>query len=291
MKKFHKTVFKKKAVDLLKVKANQNFIDCTAGEGGHVEEIIKRNGPEGEVLAFEWDKKMYERLLPEVSERVHLVNKSYIFLEETVDSLDFGPVSGIILDLGMSTWHIKKSGRGFSFQKDEPLDMRYDSNLLLTAEEIINNWKKKDIEKIIRDYSDERYAKEIAEEIIRSRPLKTTGQLVEVIKRCTPENYEQGRIHPATRTFQALRITVNAEINNLKEVLPQASRILEKEGKIVVISFHYLEDEEVENFIKKAEGIREVKKVTPSERDIVKNPSSRSAILRVLKKVDEKEVS
>ncbi len=291
MKKFHKTVFKKKAVDLLKVKANQNFIDCTAGEGGHVEEIIKRNGPEGEVLAFEWDKKMYERLLPEVSERVHLVNKSYIFLEETVNSLDFGPVSGIILDLGMSTWHIKKSGRGFSFQKDEPLDMRYDSNLLLTAEEIINNWKKKDIEKIIRDYSDERYAKEIAEEIIRSRPLKTTGQLVEVIKRCTPENYERGRIHPATRTFQALRITVNAEINNLKEVLPQASRILEKEGKIVVISFHYLEDEEVENFIKKAEGIREVKKVTPSERDIVKNPSSRSAILRLLKKVDEKEVS
>ncbi len=275
----HITVLKKEAVDLLNVEKGKNFIDCTVGEGGHSREILKRNAPDGEVLGFEWDKKMYERLHP-LPERMNLVNKSYVFLKETVEELNFGPVSGVLMDLGMSTWHIKESGRGFSFQKDEPLDMRYDEDTLLTAYDIVNKWKVGDIERIIENYSDEKYAKTIAEKIASSRPIKTTGRLVELIKEVVPENYERGRINPATRTFQALRITVNAEINNLREALSQAKEIIVPGGRIVVISFHYLEDREVEKFFE-GSGLEQIARVTPAGGEIQENPSSRSAILRV----------
>ena len=288
MKKAHKTVLKSEAVDLLNVDSNQNFIDCTAGEGGHSREILDRNGPEGEVLAFEWDRRMYERLKEEKIDRLNLINKSYVFLREVVKEVDFGPVSGVLLDLGMSTWHIKESGKGFTFQDDEPLDMRYNTESLLTAKEVVNHWKEDNLKKIITDYSDERYAKEIAREIVRSRPLETTKDLVEAVKRAVPGDYEKGRIHPATRTFQAIRIVVNAELSNLREVLPQAFDVLEPEGRIVVISFHYLEDEEVEKFFDNTEGLEVVKTVTPSDREVTENPSSRSAILRVAKKINDK---
>ena len=288
MKKAHTTVLKREAVDLLNVDSNQNFIDCTAGEGGHSREILKRNGPSGRVLAFEWDSKMYERLKKEGIERMDLVNKSYVFLREVVKERDFGPVSGILFDLGMSTWHIKESGKGFTFQEDEPLDMRYNTESLLTAKEVVNHWKEGNLERVISDYSDERYSEKIAKEIVRSRPLETTGDLVAAIKRAVPDNYEKGRIHPATRTFQSLRIVVNAELNNLREALPQAFEVLETGGKIVVISFHYLEDEEVEKFFKNKEGLEVVKTVTPSDREVTNNPSSRSAILRVAKKINDK---
>ncbi len=288
MKKAHTTVLKKEAVDLLEVKANQNFIDCTAGEGGHSREILKRNGPSGRVLGFEWDRRMYERLKGEKIERLELINKSYVFLREVVEERDFGPVSGVLFDLGMSTWHIKESGKGFTFQENEPLDMRYNTESLLTAKEVVNHWKEGSLGRIISDYSDERYSDQIAKEIVRSRPLETTGDLVKAIKRAVPKNYEKGRIHPATRTFQALRIVVNAELNNLREALPQAFEVLETGGKIVVISFHFLEDEEVEKFFKNKEGLKVVKAVTPSDQEVAANPSSRSAILRVAKKINDK---
>ncbi len=288
MKKAHKTVLKKEAIDLLEVDKDRNFIDCTAGEGGHIKEILKRNGPDGKVLAFEWDSKMYRRLKKEGIKRLKLVNKSYVFLREVVEDIGFKPVSGVLLDLGMSTWHIKKSGRGFSFRGDEPLDMRYNKRSLLTAKEVVNNWKEDNLKKVIKDYSNERYSEEIAKEIVRSRPLRTTGDLVKAIKRAVPGDYEKGRIHPATRTFQSLRIVVNAELNNLKEVLPQAFEVLKPGGKIVVISFHHLEDREVEKFFNQKEGLRQVDLVTPSKKEVTSNPSSRSAVLRVAKKIDDK---
>ncbi len=287
MKKAHTTVLKKEAVELLNVEPNQDFIDCTAGEGGHSREILKRNGPNGKVLAFEWDSRMYERLADQNIDRLKLINKSYVFLKEVVQDLGINP-AGVLLDLGMSTWHIKESGKGFTFQEDEPLDMRYNRESLLTAKEVVNHWKEGDLTNIIQKYSDEKYAKKIAMEVIRSRPLETTGDLVKAIRRAVPKNYERGRIHPATRTFQALRIVVNAELNNLREVLPQAFDVLEIGGRIVVISFHYLEDEEVERYFKKQEGLEVVKKVTPSDREVARNPSSRSAILRVAKKINDK---
>ncbi|MGM0439348.1 MAG: 16S rRNA (cytosine(1402)-N(4))-methyltransferase RsmH [Patescibacteria group bacterium] len=288
MEKAHTTVLKEKAVDLLEVDSNENFIDCTAGEGGHSKEILKRNGPNGKVLGFEWDRHMYDRLKKENIDRLELINKSYVFLKEVVENNNFKPVSGVLLDLGMSTWHIKESGKGFTFQEEEPLDMRYNTDSLLTAKEVVNHWKEDNLAKIIRDYSDERYSKEIAKEIVRSRPLETTKDLVKAIRRAVPNDYEKGRIHPATRTFQAIRIVVNAELNNLKEVLPQAFDVLEPGGRIVVISFHYLEDEEVERFFTKKEGLEVVKTVTPSDQEVTENPSSRSAILRVAKKINDK---
>ncbi len=287
MDKVHRTVLKKEAVDLLNVKNNRHFVDCTVGEGGHTEEILKRNGPRGKVLGFEWDKRMYERVRNRNLERLDLVNESYVFLKKTVEEKGFGPISGILLDLGMSTWHIKKSKKGFSFQGDEPLDMRYNTDSLLTAREIVNEWKKENLIKLIKNYSNERYAEKIVNRIIKSRPLKSTKELVEAIKKSVPDNYEKGRIHPATRTFQALRIAVNAEVQNLKEVLPQAFEVLKPGGKIVVISFHHLEGEEVENFFKKEEGLLSVAEVTPSKEEIKKNPSARSAVLRVAEKISK----
>lgn len=274
----HVTVLQKEAVDLLNIKPGENFIDCTVGEGGHSKAILKRNAPDGKILGFEWDKKMCERLDPPPA-RMTLVNESYVFLQKIVEDINFGPVSGVLMDLGMSSWHIQKSGRGFSFQKDEPLDMRYDQKTLLTAADIVNKWKVENIAKIINDYSDERYAQTIAEKIVSSRPITTTGELVKIIKKAVPANYERGRINPATRTFQALRITVNAEINNLKEGLSQAEAILVPGGRIVVISFHYLEDEEVEKFFEGSK-LKQIAQITPSKEEIQNNPSSRSAILR-----------
>lgn len=286
MKKTHIPVLKEEVIDYLQIEKNKNYVDCTVGEGGHAKEILKRNVPEGKVLGFEWDSKMYKRLKEENIERLELFNKSYVFLKRIVENNNFGPVSGLLLDLGMSTWHIKESGKGFTFQEDEPLDMRYNTDTLLTAKDIVNKWKKKDIKKIIEDYSDERYAEEITEKIVFERPLETTKDLVQVIKKALPKSYKRGKIHPATRTFQALRITVNAEINNIKEVLPQASEVVESGGRIVVISFHYLEDEEVEKFFKNRKELRVVTKkpVTPSGKEVAKNPSSRSALLRVAEK-------
>ncbi len=277
----HIPVLKEEVVDLLNVEKNKNFIDCTAGEGGHIKEILKKNAPSGRVLALEWDKEMYERLKDKNLERTILINESYTLLERVVEENDFRDVSGILLDLGMSSWHIKESGRGFSFLKDDPLDMRYDQDILLTAEEVVNKWREKEIEKIINDYSQERFSKEITKAIIANRPIKSSKELADIIREAVPENYERGRIDPATRTFQAIRIVVNLELENLKEALPKAEKILEKGGRLAVISFHSLEDEIVKDFLNSNLKVVTKKAITPSREEIRKNPSSRSAKLRV----------
>jgi len=213
-----------------------------------------------------------------------LVNDSYVNLAETVRKQRFKPVSGILFDLGFSSWHLEESGRGFSFEKNEPLDMRYNPENPLTAEKIVNNWSEREIEKILREYGEERFTKRIAREIIQERkikPIKTTFQLVETIKKSTPIWYHHRRIHPATRTFQALRIAVNDELNNLKKALPQAVEILEKDGRLAVISFHSLEDRIVKNFFRENLKILTKKPIRPSLEEIEINPRSRSAKLRV----------
>lgn len=282
----HIPVLKKEVIDLLKVEADNNYIDCTAGLGGHLKEILAHNG-EGEVLAFEWDTELYEKLQDKTLKRATIVNQSYVFLQKTVEELDFGPVSGVLFDLGLSMWHIKESQKGFTFQEDEPLDMRYNKDSLLTAKEIVNEWSQRDIQKIIKDYSNEKFASQIAEEIIASRPLKTTQELVKVVKKVVPNDYENGRIHPATRTFQALRIAVNAELYNLQEALPQAYKTIKVGGRLAVISFHHLEGEEVEKFFTNHKNLKVVTQqpITPEKEEINNNPSSRSAKLRVAEKI------
>ncbi|KFZ44630.1 16S rRNA methyltransferase, partial [Smithella sp. D17] len=191
---------------------------------------------------------------------------------------------GILLDVGMSSYHIDESKRGFSFQKNEPLLMNYSGNT--TAREIVNNYNVKELEKIIREYGEEKHAKKIAEQIIKNRPIDTTFQLIEIIKKGIPFNKE--KTHFATRTFQALRIEANKELENIENVLPQALEVLEKQGVMVVISFHSLEDRIIKNFFKsraKEVELLTKKPVLPDEEEIKSNPRARSAKLRAVKKI------
>ena len=300
----HISVLGKEAIQYLNPKPNENFVDCTFGWGGHTIEILKRNAPRGQVLAIELDPELLKCLRQEfkylLGKRLILVHGNFADFKKIVAKYQFRPVNGVLLDLGMSSWHIEKSGRGFTFQKDEPLLMRYDwetqnSELRtsLTAREIVNLWPEKEIAKILQEYGQEKFAKRIAKEIIKTRdkkPIETTFQLVEIIKRATPSRYHHQRIHFATRTFQALRIAVNDELENFKKVLGQALEVLEKKGRLVVISFHSLEDRILKNFFKKEKFKNNIKILTkkpviPSKSEIILNPRSRAAKLRACKKI------
>lgn len=288
----HKPVLEKEVLQYLNPQPNENFIDATIGEGGHAAAILKKIGPSGKVLGIDWDAEIVKK--NKSQDRLILVNDSYANLKKIVEENNFKPVQGILLDLGMSSWHLEESGRGFSFLKDEPLTMKYqtDSNGL-TAEKIVNEYSQEEIEKILREYGEEKFSRRIAGEIIKERkikPIKTTFQLVEVIRRATPLSYQHGKIHFATRTFQALRIAINGELDNLIKVLPQAIEILEKGGRLAVISFHSLEDRIVKNFFKdnkKKEVVKILTKkpVIASLEEIKNNPRSRSAKLRTAIKI------
>jgi 16S rRNA (cytosine1402-N4)-methyltransferase len=285
---FHKPVLLKEVIECLKVEKNKNYIDCTIGEGGHAIEILKKNGPRGKVLGIEIDPELYKKLKGEKLERLILVNDSYCNLEKIVKKLNFKKVAGILFDLGISSWHLEKSKRGFSFLREEPLDMRFDPNQSLTAEKILNEWSEREIEKILKDYGQEKFAKKISRMICKERkakPIKTTHQLVKILERATPVWYQRKRIHFATKTFQALRIAVNKELDNLKNALPKALEVLESEGRLAIISFHSLEDRIVKNFFKEnfKKGLIKIitkKPIRPSFEEIKKNPRSRSAKLR-----------
>ena len=290
----HIPVLQKEVLEYLDPKPNENFIDCTIGEAGHSLAILERNGPKGKVLGIEWDPELYKKLKKDfvrfdLTERVILVNDSYSNLRKIIERKNLGNFEGILFDLGISSWHLEESKRGFSFMREEPLIMRYDGKEnKLTAEKIVNHWSEKEIEKILEIYGEERFAKRIARKIFEERekrPIKTTFQLVEIIKKTVPGWYLRGRIHWATRTFQALRIAVNDELNNLKKALPQAMEILKKGGRLVVISFHSLEERIVKDFFRdqSQKGLLKIltkKPIRPGQKEIKINPRSRSAKLR-----------
>jgi len=288
----HIPVLQKEVLEYLNPKPNENFIDATVGEAGHTVAILEKNQPRGKVLGIEWDPELYKKLLKSDIDRLTLVNDSFVNLKEIVKRVKFRQLSGILFDLGLSSWHLEESGRGFSFLKNEPLDMRYNPQNSLTAEKIVNYWAASEIEKILKTYGEERFAPRIAETFVsfrRIKPIKTTLQLVEIIKKTVPSWYQHKKIHFATRTFQALRIAVNDELNNLEKTLPQAIEILKPGGRLVVISFHSLEDRIVKNFLKEKskENILKIltkKPIRPSGEEIIKNPRSRSAKLRAAQK-------
>lgn len=294
----HIPVLLKEAIYYLDPQPNENFIDATIGEGGHTAAILERNGPKGKVLGIEIDPELYKKLklcmakFPisnlQFSNRLILVNDSYANLEKIVKDNNFHRVKGIIFDLGMCSWHLESSGKGFSYQKDEPLDMRFDSRQDLTAAEIVNFWDIEKIEKILKEFGEEKYARRIALAIKEARKKEriiTSQQLVNLLRQTLPRNYDNSRIHFATRVFQALRIAVNNELENIEKGLNQALAILEPKGRIVVISFHSLEDRIVKNiFREKAKQnklkILTKKPITPSLEEIKDNSRSRSAKLR-----------
>jgi len=270
----HTPVLQKEIIQYLDVQPNRTYIDATFGMGGHSKAILDKGA---NVLAIEWDSEIVRKN----DLALTLVNDSYVNIKRIAGNMQ---PDGILFDLGMCSWHLESSGRGFSFLRDELLDMRFSSENTLTAEKIVNTWKEPDLVEMLKQYGEERYAKRIAREIVKNRMIRTTSHLADIIKRAVPKS----NIHPATRTFQALRIAVNDELNNLSRVLPDAVEILKNNGRLVVISFHSLEDRIVKRFIK-ASSLEPLfkKPITPSQGEISNNPRSRSAKLRAAVKIYE----
>jgi len=297
MEKIHIPVLKKEVIEYLVPKRNENFVDCTFGEGGHTIEILKRTEPRGKVLAIEVDPDLYKKgkiLEKKFKGRLILKKGNFSELKKIVKEAKIERICGILFDLGISLWHIEKSKRGFSFLRDEPLIMRYDKDLTkLTAIDILNKYPERKIEEILKNFGQERYAKKIARQICKVRKkerIETTFQLVEIVKRAVPKFYLKRKLHFATKTFLALRIFINEELENLKKGLSQSLEILEKRGRLVVISFHSLEDKIVKDFFKKKskEGKLEIltkKPISPKIQEILKNKRARSAKLRAAKKL------
>ncbi len=294
----HIPVLKKEVLKSLDPKPNENFIDATFGSGGHTLLILEKNGPKGKVLGIEWDPELLKITKSKIKnkefkKRLILAQGNFADLKEIARKNNFKDVSGVLIDLGFSSWHIEKSNRGFTFQKNEELDMRFDPGSGITAKQILNQWQEKKIENILKKYGEERFAKRIARNICQKRktkPINTTFELVKIIKESVPLWYQRQRINPATRTFQALRIAVNDELNNLKKCLPQALEVLKPNGRLAVISFHSLEDRIVKNFFKEKSKQKLVKilfkkPIVPSREEIKKNPRSRSAKLRAVQKI------
>jgi len=285
----HKPVLVKEVLEYLDPKPGENFIDCTFGFGGHSLAILERNLPDGKVLGIEQDKEVLELALK--NKRLILIKNNFKNLKKIVKKYEFNRVSGILFDLGISSWHFDKSNRGFSFQINEPLEMNCSENDL-NAQEIINQWPEQELARIFKEYGEERFPGRIARVICEQRSkkqIKTTKQLVDIIEQAIPRKHRYKKIHFATKVFQALRIAVNDELNNLEKALPQALDILEPGGRLVVISFHSLEDRIVKHFFKEEFKknhlkILTKKPITPSEQEIDLNPRSRSAKLRAAEK-------
>ncbi len=273
------------------------YIDCTLGDGGHTLELLRQGG---ELLGIDAFPDALERAKQRIKDegfedRFTGLVGNFKDLQQLAESSGFSQVNGIIFDLGFSSYELDEAGIGLTFQNDEPLDMRMDKNLGVTAADLLNTLPEKQIATIIRDYGGENMAHKFAKEIIKFRNLKkfqTTFELKKVIESVAPSGYERGRINPATRTFQALRIAVNDEIDNLKKALPQAARLLLPGGRMIVISFHSLEDKVAKEFghlhaQPSAPKLIEVteKPLVPTAREVDRNIRSRSAKMRIYEKV------
>lgn len=290
----HIPVLLDEVLEYLSPQPNQNFVDCTMNGGGHTKAILERNGL-GKVLGIEVDKDIYNKIAIEEIDRLVPVNGSYADLKKIVKKSDFKEIDGILFDIGMSSYHIDLSKRGFSFLKDEPLMMSYNvkKGNKRTAYEIINSYSEQDLADIIFNYGEERLSRRIAKAIVekrKARPISTTFELVEVISGAVPSGYKKQKIHFATRTFQALRIEANRELDNFSDALPQALDVLKPGGRLVVITFHSLEDRIAKNFFRdwhkeKKVQILTKKPVLGKEEEIRSNPRARSAKLRAIIKL------
>jgi len=290
----HIPVLTREVLEFLDPKPDENFVDCTMGEAGHALAILGRNGPTGKVLGIDRDpealQNIKEKIETKYKARLLLVCNNFENLKQIIDEYRFRPVRGVLLDLGMSSWQLEKSGRGFSFLKNEPLDMRFDQKNYLTAEEIVNTYSQSELERILMEYGEERFAGRIVAQIAIGRKMSRiegTAQLVEIIRKSVPGWYLHQKIHFATRTFQALRIAVNEELKSLENVLPDAIDIMETGGRFAVISFHSLEDRIVKNFFRKQAALGKItlaskKPIIPSDAELSENRRSRSAKLRTI---------
>ena len=287
----HVSVLLNEAIDFLAVQRGGTYIDATLGLGGHSYEIAKRLGAEGRLIGFDKDPAALaiarKRLAVKEDERdwpsITLLQGSFSELGQRVEP---GSADGLLADIGLSSLQLADAARGFSFQAEGPLDMRMDPQSELTAYQVVNQFGEKELADLIYEFGEERRSRRIARAIVRARPVTTTAQLADVVAAAArPMNPQERRIHPATRTFQAIRIFVNHELQDLRALLDAAPRVLRPGGRLVVISFHSLEDRIVKDAIRdgvKAGFYRSLTKkpVTATEKEIANNPRSRSAKLR-----------
>ncbi len=293
----HLPVLLSEVLEYLNPQTGQKFIDATINGGGHGLAIAEKIQPSGKLLGIEWDREIFKSLKFKVEnlpwrENIILINDTYVNLKKVAEENGFMGADGVLFDFGISSWHLE-SGRGFSFQKDEILDMRFSPELTVSALEIVNQWPEEELEKVIKEYGEESFARQIAKEIIEQRKngiIRTTGRLVEVIKKAVPRWYANRRLHPATKTFQGLRMAVNQELENIEKGMRAALEILKSGGSLAVISFHGLEDKVIKKMALEAkrQGILKVMTknvVRPSWEEIKNNPRARSAKLRVYEKI------
>ncbi len=306
----HKPVLLKEVLSALSIQPGGRYVDCTLGGGGHAMAIIQNSAPGGQLLGIDADPEAIRAAainLSRYTDSVLLVNDNFVNIDAICHHYDFYPVHGILLDLGLSSMQLLDDPRGFSFQYEAALDMRFNPKQKITAADIINNYPEVDLAQLIRKYGEEPHSYKIARRIVQSRPVNTTTQLADIVADAVGGRH--GRIHPATRTFQALRIAVNEELEHLEETLGKTIDLLGAGGRLVVISYHSLEDRIVKQFLqreskdcicppsvpvcqcKHTASFRLINKkvITPSETELDENTRSRSARMRVAERIGSSE--
>jgi len=291
---YHKSVLLQETIAFLNPKKGDLIIDATVGGGGHSKEFLKRGA---RVLGIDRDADAIEYLKRENLTGLIVKRGNFAHIAEIAKSQGFEKAKGILFDLGVSQHQLEEAKRGFSFQKEGPLDMRMDTDLPIRAYDIVNHFEERRLNEILKTYGQEKFSRAISKAICSARqikPIETTTQLAEIVKsaaiRGVGARHKKSwgnKIHEATRTFQAIRIVINSELLNLQEGLPQTVEILESGGRLAIISFHSLEDGIVKRFLKQEKRLRVLtqKPIGPTEEEIEQNPRARSAKLRVAEKI------
>lgn len=306
----HKSVLLEETVDGLNIKPDGIYVDGTLGGGGHAYEVCKHLSNKGRFIGIDQDEAAIEAAsarLSDFGERVTIVRSNYCDMKLQLQNLGIDKVDGIVLDLGVSSYQLDTAERGFSYRVDAPLDMRMDRRQVMTAKDIVNGYSEMDLFRIIRDYGEDKFAKNIAKHIVMERekgPIETTGQLIEIIKRAIPMKFQKTAGHPAKRTFQAIRIELNRELEVLRDSLDDMIDMLNENGRICIITFHSLEDRIVKGIFKKNENpctcpshfpvcvcgnvskgkVITRKPILPGEEELEENSRSKSAKLRIFER-------
>jgi len=304
----HVPVLLKEVIEVIMPIDGGRYFDGTMGEGGHARAILDRSSPDGHLAGTDLDSASISRLtenLKDYGERVHLFNKNFKDIDAVCLMLGWDNLDGILLDLGMSSAALDDPLRGFSFSLDGPLDMRFSPNAVTDARDVVNEYDEQRLVHILKTYGEERFAKRIARRVIDSRPINTTSELARIISSAIPRRFWPAKIHPATKSFQAIRMEVNGEVSSIEEFLPKAASLLKPGGVMAVISYHSIEDRIVKRFLSgnpeskvfprrlpdelpgKGPVLSRLsnKPITPSDQEILDNPRSRSAHLRAARRV------
>ena len=306
----HKSVLLYETVDGLNIKPDGIYVDGTLGGGGHAYEVASRLGDKGSIVGIDQDEAAIEAAgarLKDFGEKVTIVRSNYCDMKSRLHELGIDKVDGIVLDLGVSSYQLDTAERGFSYREDAPLDMRMDTRQEMTARDIVNDYSEMELFRVIRDYGEDKFAKNIAKHIVAARakePIETTGQLTEIIRQSIPMKFQKKSGHPAKRTFQAIRIELNRELEVLRDSLDDMIDMLNPGGRLCIITFNSLEDRIVKSAFRKNEdpcicpshfpvcvcgnvskgSIVTRKPILPSEEELEYNSRSKSAKLRIFER-------